>query len=273
MIIAVSAWSFHADLYAGKLHLSDVPFRAYDLGFRAVELLDMFLWPKPPNRVARLLGRRAPTVDPREYDRSTLLRVKMNRLRSGTQLAAWAIDSDLASDAAADQRAYLARAIETARWLNAPLLRLTLGGAAGDRAAYARSVDILSTVLPVAAALRVRLAIENHGGLSADPQVLLDLMARFPSPYLGVCVDFGNFDAALDAPQSVGRLAPHALHVHAKARAFKADGQEATIDYRGCLSALQAANYDGAISIEYEGDGDAAAGIRKTRDLIQRYWR
>lgn len=42
MLIAVSSWSFHADLYAGNLHLSDMPFRAYDLGYRAVELQDLF---------------------------------------------------------------------------------------------------------------------------------------------------------------------------------------------------------------------------------------
>lgn len=274
MIIAVSAWSFHTELYNGKLHLSEVPFRTYDLGFRAVELLDMFLWPRPPNRLARWLGRRAPTFNPHEYDRATLLQVKMNRLRSGTQLVAWGVASDLTAEgeAAVAQRAYLARAIETARWLNAPILRLTLGGAAGDGAAYARSVDILSTVLPVAIASGVKLAIENHGGLSGEAGTLVELVGHFHSPQLGVCLDFGNFAEPTRARQSIEQLAPHTLHVHAKSRVFRADGEEAEIDYRACLSALKAAQYDGAISIEYEGDGDAAAGIRKTRDLIQKYW-
>jgi sugar phosphate isomerase/epimerase len=38
------------------------------------------------------------------------------------------------------------------------------------------------------------------------------------------------------------------------------------------LSALKAAKYDGAISIEFEGNGDAATGIHRTRDLIEKYW-
>ena len=29
---------------------------------------------------------------------------------------------------------------------------------------------------------------------------------------------------------------------------------------------------DGAISIEYEGDGEAATGIQRTRELIEKYW-
>ncbi|MBI5567654.1 MAG: sugar phosphate isomerase/epimerase, partial [Chloroflexi bacterium] len=90
--------------------------------------------------------------------------------------------------------------------------------------------------------------------------------------HIGVCLDFRNFDDLARAQKSIELLAPYAIHVHAKSRAFDEAGEEATIDYRTCLSALKAAKYDGAISIEYEGDGDAATGIQKTRDLIEKYW-
>jgi hypothetical protein len=36
---------------------------------------------------------------------------------------------------------------------------------------------------------------------------------------------------------------------------------------------LRLADYKGAISIEYMGEEDPVEGIRKTRDLIRRYWR
>jgi sugar phosphate isomerase/epimerase len=39
-----------------------------------------------------------------------------------------------------------------------------------------------------------------------------------------------------------------------------------------CVGTLKSAGYDGVVSIEYEGDGDAAMGIHKTRDLIEKYW-
>lgn len=277
MDLAISSWSFHEELYQGKLRLADVPYRVHDLGYGLVELQDMFLWPRSPNPIARLFGRKAPPFNPYEYDRRVLMKVKLNRLRSGTRLVCWAIDSDLTVSAGPDrqkQKGYLAAAIETADFLNAPLIRLTLGGERGvkagaDRAAYDRAVELMSSVLPVAIAKNTKLAIENHGGLSSDPPLLVEFVQHFHSPYLGVCLDFGNFES--DRAIGMQTLAPHAIHVHAKAREFNASGEETQIDYRMCLSALKSAGYDGVISIEYEGDGDAAVGIQHTRDLIEKY--
>jgi sugar phosphate isomerase/epimerase len=87
-----------------------------------------------------------------------------------------------------------------------------------------------------------------------------------------VCLDFGNFEG--DRAIGMQTLAPHAIHVHAKAREFNTSGEEKHIDYRMCLSALKSAGYAGVISIEYEGDGDAAIGIKHTQALIEKYlWR
>ena len=232
----------------------------------------MFLYPRPPNPVARLFGRKAPPFDPYQYDRRTLQKVRLNRLRSGTRQICWTIDTDLTVNAGPDrqkQKAYLAGAIEAANYLDAPLIRFTLGGAKDDRAAYDRAVELMSSVLPVAIALHVKFAIENHGGLSGDPAVLAEFVQHFHSPALGVCLDFGNFEG--DRSIGMQTLAPHAIHVHAKAREFDAQGEETQIDYRMCLDVLKAVNYAGAISIEYEGDGDPAMGITRTRALIEKY--
>src|SRR5512143_1201456 len=174
MDIAISSWSFHEELYDGRLRLADVPYRVHDLGYGLVELQDMFLYPRSPNPIARLFGRKAPPFNQYEYDRRALLKVRLNRLRSGTRLVCWTMDSDLTVSEGPDrqkQKAYLAAAIETADFLNAPLIRLTLGGerdgaAETNRAAYDRAVELMSSVLPVAIARNVKLAIENHGGLS-----------------------------------------------------------------------------------------------------------
>ena len=272
MDIAISSWSFHAELYSGKLRLDDVPYRVHDLGYDAVELQDMFLWPKPPNPIARALGRKAREFNRYEYDRKMLMRTRLHRLRSGTRLICWSIDSDLTASEGPDrqkQKGYLAAAIEAADYLSAPLIRITLGGEKNDRAAYDRAVELMSSVLPVAIARNVKFAIENHGGLSADPTALAEFVQHFHSPFLGVCLDFGNFED--DRTIGMQTLAPHAIHVHAKSLAFDAQGEETQIDYGMCLSALKAAGYSGVISIEYEGDDDVAEGIKRTRALIEKY--
>jgi hydroxypyruvate isomerase len=38
-----------------------------------------------------------------------------------------------------------------------------------------------------------------------------------------------------------------------------------------CLSALKSAGYTGVICIEYEGEGDAEFGIKRTRALLDKY--
>jgi L-ribulose-5-phosphate 3-epimerase len=281
MKLAVSAWSFHESLYAGKLRQADVPAEVAALGIQRVELLEMFLWRKPPGILQRALRRARgggigkpplpPTVD---YSRDTLNELRGARLRAGTQLISWDVDTDLTisdADTRRAQLAHVATAIEAARFLGAPLLRITTGGKEGDSAAVGQTVDTLRSVLPAAMAGGVKLAIENHFGLSADPHALAEIVTVLNSPYVGVCLDLGNFREG-EADEGIRLLAPHAIHVHAKSFASGSDGEETKINYRAAMQALHAVGYDGVLSIEFEGDGSPADGIRKTKALIERYW-
>jgi len=285
MRLAVSAWSFHAALYAGKLRQTDVPAEVAALGIRHIELLEMFLWRKPPGILQRALRRARgsgivrgsgipmppPAVD---YSRNTLNELRGARLRAGTQLVCWAVDTDLTitdADTRRAQLSHIATAIEAARFLGASLLRITTGGKEGDSAAIGQAVDTLRSVLPAAMAGGVKLAIENHFGLSADPHSLVEMVTALNSPHVGVCIDLGNFREG-EADEGIRLLAPHAIHVHAKSFAFGSDGEETKINYRAAMQVLCAAGYDGVLSVEFEGDGSPADGIRKTKSLIEKYW-
>jgi L-ribulose-5-phosphate 3-epimerase len=274
MKIAVSAWSFHESLYAGKLRQLDVPAQVATLGFRHVELLEMFLWRKPPGILQRVLRRAAPQASPTvDYSRDTLGELRGARLRAGTQLVCWALDTDLTiadADARRAQLAHMATAIEAARFLGAPMLRITTGGKEGESDAVGRAVDTLRVILSVAMASGIRLAIENHFGLSADPNMLVEIVTALNSPYVGVCLDLGNFREG-QADGGITLLAPHAIHVHGKSYSFSADGEETTINYGMAMQALRAAGYDGVLSIEFEGEGSPAEGIRKTKALIEKH--
>ncbi len=280
MRIAVSSWSFHRLLYAGTLRLADIPLAALDLGIRHIELNDLFLTPAPPGRIARLFGAMpAPATGP-DYGRKTLMRLRQNRLRSGARLVCWTIETDLTAatpEAQQAQRAYLGTAIEAARFLGAPVLRLTLGGDGGDRAGLGRAIDLLRSATPVAMASGIRLAIENHGGLRSERGSLEEVIAVFQSSRhsntqpIGVCLDLGHF-APGDHAAGMARLAPLAIHVHAPARTFDERGEETSLDYSTSIAALRSAGYDEAISIEYAGDDDPRDGILKTKALIEKHW-
>ena len=38
------------------------------------------------------------------------------------------------------------------------------------------------------------------------------------------------------------------------------------------LAILKRVHYPGAVSVEWEGEGDAVTGVERTRDLILKHW-
>ncbi|OUN83204.1 hypothetical protein B5G03_15700 [Gemmiger sp. An50] len=68
---------------------------------------------------------------------------------------------------------------------------------------------------PRAEEYNIKIAIENHCDLKTEE--LLDLVQRANSPYVGVCVDLGNFMIHLENPtESVKLLAPYIYSTHFK---------------------------------------------------------
>ena len=280
MQIAVSSWSFRQALYAGALQLADVPLKVFELDIRHVELNDLFLASGPPGRLARLLGAKPAPASGPDYGRQAVRRVQQGRLRSGTRLVCWTVETDITVEtveAQRAQRAYLATAIEAARFLGAPIVRLTLGGQTGDRSGVGRAIDLLRSVVPVAVASGVRLAIENHDGLSSEPGVLEELVSAFRATSgsarrpVGVCLDWRHFPPD-ERAAGIARLAPLAAHVHAPAAHFDDRGEETSIDYRTALAALRAADFNEAICIEYIGEADPRQAIGAAKELIERHW-
>ena len=50
--------------------------------------------------------------------------------------------------------------------------------------------------MPEADDLGILMALENHGGISANVWDLIDIIRAIGSPNLGICADFGNFPAS-----------------------------------------------------------------------------
>ncbi|MCS7273450.1 MAG: sugar phosphate isomerase/epimerase [Fimbriimonadales bacterium] len=161
--------------------------------------------------------------------------------------------------------------LQAAAVIGAPLIRLHLSGEREDEL-FERSAHWLQRLLPEARRRRVRITIENREGIGRRPELLISLIRAVDPRWVGVCLDFGHGDPEriYDATRL---LAPYAFHVHAKSHAFDPRGEETSLDYGRLLSSLRLASYVGALSIEYFGEGDLLDGIRKTRDMIRRYWR
>jgi len=112
--------------------------------------------------------------------------------------------------------------------------------------------------------------IENHDGVTTDPDLIVDIVKEIDNGNFGVLPDFGNFsmDIAYDALEKV---MPYAKLIHAKTIDFKEDGEDATIDYKQCMDIVKGSGFIGVLSVEFDGSGDQYEGIRKTIDLINKY--
>jgi sugar phosphate isomerase/epimerase len=140
----------------------------------------------------------------------------------------------------------------------------------------------------VAVGLGLRLLVENHGGFSSDPDVLVRLLTGVGSDRLQALLDIGNFEPLLSAHMArwqgreapahldleplytaIGRVAPYAGMVHAKTFDFDAAGEPTELDVRRALRVVRDAGYRGPISLEYEGTtGDPWENTRRTRDIV-----
>lgn len=274
--IALSAISFHQALFSGQMRQSEIPARAAALGFEAVELLDLLAVPLPFGRATGLVRRGWHTVKsllpfmphnprpirPKNYAPAIGAELRAVAEQAGVRVVSWTLDTDLAAtgEALVAAEAYWERGIATARALGASVLRITSGGVP-DSILLPTMRSNLQRLVQKAEGLKV--GVENHGGLSSDPRLLVALIEEIA----GCCLDFGNYLAPI-RHEAVRQLAPHAVHVHAKSYAFDSVGNETTVDYPAFVGLLQAANYQGYYSIEYEGHGDAVRGIEQTQALL-----
>lgn len=127
-------------------------------------------------------------------------------------------------------------------------------------------------ILVVAEAHKIIINIEPHGYFTTHPDRMAEMQAFSQSPYLRMNMDTGNtFIAGQDPVAFLKRFLPRVSHVHVKdvseslAKAVRGGQTGIAVSHcslgggvnaeniRQCLGILHDARYDGALSIECEG--------------------
>ncbi|MGC6480018.1 MAG: sugar phosphate isomerase/epimerase family protein [Flavobacteriaceae bacterium] len=178
--------------------------------------------------------------------------------------------------------------IETAAAMNCHSIRINLFGAFEVERWKEQSQKSMATLGTYAKAYNINVLVENHGYLSSHAQHVMDVLKNINIDNCGTLPDFGNFclkregnsrwgNACIetyDRYQGVAELMPKAFAVSAKSYDFDDQGNETTIDFKRMLEIVKAANYDGYIGVEYEGNRlSEEEGILSTKDLLVRYGR
>jgi sugar phosphate isomerase/epimerase len=111
----------------------------------------------------------------------------------------------------------------------------------------------------------VKVTIENHWGLAAEPMNVRIILNEVNSPYCEASPDFCNWEHEYMLYHGLEALIPYASSmVHAKRWSRYPD-----VDIARCVRVLNKANYQGHISLEYEAGGDPVEGtLQLMRDVL-----
>lgn len=147
------------------------------------------------------------------------------------------------------------------QFMSAPLIRIFAGGAKElkDEVMWSKVTKALYKCSRYGQKIGVAMALENHGGFSADQ--VLRLVKAVDSPWLKLTVDTGNFPG--DPYESIEKTIPYAAFVHAKFYEFDEKGEEKRLDYPRIMEIFKKNNYIGFLSVEFEGEGEELENVPK----------
>ena len=137
-----------------------------------------------------------------------------------------------------------------------------------DEAGFKWVIDSIEKCLPAAEKSGVILGLENHWGLARTPEGLLRIVKAVDSPWLRVLLDTGNF---LEDPyDKLEKCASEAVFMHAKTYYGGGLWYSLDLDYPRIAGIMRRHNYQGYVSLEFEGNEDYKTAIPQSLVLLRR---
>jgi sugar phosphate isomerase/epimerase len=173
--------------------------------------------------------------------------------------------------------------IEVAAEMDCHSIRINLFGENDPKAWKESAAESMQKLGEFAQDYNVNVLVENHGYLSSNAALVMEMLSEVNRDNCGTLPDFGNFclereggqrwDASCvreyDRYLGVEELLPRAFAVSAKSNHFDANGNEIKTDYLRMLQLVKNAGYNGYIGVEYEGSElSEIAGILATKNLL-----
>lgn len=245
-------YSFNGPLTRGEMTLDQVIEFCAELGFDAVDPTGYYF-----------AGYPAPATDAEIY------RIKSLAFRSGVAISGTGVRNDFAVPDAtrrAADVAHIARWVEVAAKLGAPVLRVFDGRVMPDGYAKAEVVEWIvagiQSAVTLGAARGVAIVLQNHNDALKEADDFLEIRRRIPSPWFGLNVDIGSLRTTGDPYRAVARLAPHAYTWQVKELVYRNNVEE-RVDLRQVVRILRDVGYRGYVPIETLGPGDAREKVRR----------
>jgi sugar phosphate isomerase/epimerase len=128
-------------------------------------------------------------------------------------------------------------------------------------------IDSIQQCLPAAEQNGVLLALENHWGLCSTPEGMLRIKNAIQSPWLSLLMDTGNF---LEDPYNkLEMIAPYTSFVQAKTYYGGGEWYSLDLDYKRIITILRKVNYQGYLSLEFEGKEDPFSAVPRSIEMLK----
>ena len=205
---------------------------------------------------------------PKEVESDFLFRLRRHAFLRGVSVSGTAVGNTFtlpAGPARDRELANVKKWIDHASVLGAPHMRVFAGSASREVPkveAKKLCLAALEECADYAGGKGVFLGLENHGGIVAEAEDLLDIIREAKSPWLGINLDTGNFHTD-DPYRDLARCAPYAVNVQLKAEIRPRAGGEQDADLPRLIQILRDANYQGYVALEYESEEDPWKAVPK----------
>jgi len=258
--ISLAAWSLSRSFFqAGKWKNLDLPrIVRQELGLNGLEFVNQFF--------------ENPTL-------GYLRQLKRNGADYGVSFVRIMVDEE--GDMAAPDRTERERAavahrkwVDIAHYLGCSDIRCNLRGGLPDwrrdKDLVSRAAEAFQDLLEYSRGSGLAILIENHGGASSDPDVLVALMKAVNNPRFGTLPDFGNVNPGADHAEVLRKLLPYAKGVSVKA-SWAADGTHPGWDLERLIKICLESGYHGWWGVE-SSFGRARRGAPEVKLTPEEIW-
>jgi sugar phosphate isomerase/epimerase len=136
-----------------------------------------------------------------------------------------------------------------------------------DNEGFKWVIDAIEQCIPTAEKCGVVLGLENHWGLGRTAEGVLRIVNAVDSPWLQITSDTGNF---LERPyEQLEMMAPKTFLVQAKTYIGGGKWYTLDVDYSRVAAIFRKVNYQGYISIEFEGNADPMVAVPQSLEMIR----
>ncbi|MCC6416663.1 MAG: sugar phosphate isomerase/epimerase [Gemmataceae bacterium] len=171
-----------------------------------------------------------------------------------------------------EQIADVKRWVEHTSRLGGKTIRIFAGNVEkgdAEEKARARCIAAIQEACDHAGQFGIYLALENHGGITANVEQMLAIVKGVKHDWFGVNLDSGNFHTK-DPYADLARIAPYAVVAQLKTAIRRAGAQAEPADLKRLVGMLRAVNYRGYVALEYEAAEDPKVAVPRHLTALRR---